>query len=192
MFLTPDARSAGVWCGDKFREGMSGHWFEKVNALMPFPDLCQDKHIDTLVSLHGDWITDTRMNALGWVLTYPGYVRSRTDVLRLLLELGANPNAVCEVTEVLTEEIPWVAAELAGAEEEALLLLEAGATIPKDSCVLRNLPDCRAHARGVFRRFHQASLRATALVWCLEALRGTSSWPDMSFLLTKIIMDVSK
>ena len=184
-----------MWFESKFREEMSGQqsWYEQVKAMMPFPEQCQDKHIDTLVSLYGDWITETRMNALGWVLTYPGYVRTRGDVLRLLLELGANPNVICEVTEILTEDVPWYATELTGTEEEALVLLEAGATIQKDSCVLRNPPDCRAPARLVFRKFYEDSFRATAVVWCCNvALCGTSSWPDMSFLLTRIIMCVSK
>jgi hypothetical protein len=172
---------------------MSGQWFEQAKVMVPsLPEQYRDKHIDTLVPICGDWISETRLTALGWILSYVHYANNRKDILRLLLELGADPNVVCEVFEVLTEDASWYATERAETADEAHVLLEAGATIRKDIYILLYPPECRAPARSVFLKFYEDSLRATALVWCIEALRGTSSWPDMSFLLTKIIMDVSK
>jgi hypothetical protein len=173
--------------------GQQQSWYEIVKTVHPaFPEQYRGKLIDALVPISGDYVTTISYSAMGWILSYPGNARKRGDTLRLLLELGANPNAVCDVTEILGEEVSWNAVELAGAVEDALVLLEAGAVVRGDSCVLQKPTDRMWPARGVFFEFHQASLRATAVVWCLEALRGSSSWPDMSFLLTKIIMDVSK
>lgn len=187
-----------LWFGSKFREGMEGV-LEEIKKVFPrFPDY---KHlddgryagIDNAIDMFGDRIT--WQTPFGWVL-FDARLMNKADQkrrvvgLRLLINAGADPNVPCLSVNAGNTTHTWAPLELFHNDAEARLLLEAGALVSlcKRFGWLQWDPDpCT-----LIGQFHQASLRATAVVWCLEALRGNSSWPDMSFLLTKIIMDVSK
>jgi hypothetical protein len=193
VFLKPQRpRSGRCGFGSKFREEMSGHWFEKVKELNPaFPECVRHlRDINDMFEASYGWGIVSNFTPLGWVLHHIQFYKRRLT-LRVLLDAGANPNRIC------TEKGPHNDGEgrhplqWANDVEDARLLLEAGAVYVFQRSVRLELFRSISAARMAYD-FYQDSLRATALVWCIEALRGSSSWPDMSLLLTKIIMDVSK
>jgi hypothetical protein len=171
-------------------EGGAITWFEKTKAQVSFFPFKGPS--DAICGRHEK---ATLMTALYVVLQGEEVwhcSRTRHMMLRTLLKAGADPNAPCYASYKYRDGAGWVPLELVNDDVDTILLLEAGATIPTYEHwrqALACMPTC---ASSVLVEFQEASFRATAVVWCLEALRGTSSWPDMSFLLTKIIMDVSK
>jgi hypothetical protein len=192
---TPAARA---WCGDKFREGMEGV-LQQIKKVFPrFPDYThlddgRYEGIDKAIDIFGDRIT--WQTPFGWVF-YDARATNNADqkrhvvVLRLLINAGADPNVPCLSVNDGIVTHTWAPLEMCHNNKEARLLLEAGALI--SLCKRLDWLRWDLHESALTAEFYQASLRATAVVWCLEALRGTSTWPDTSFLLTKIIMDVSK
>lgn len=172
---------------------------QQIKKVFPrFPDYkhLDDGHyegIDKAIDMFGDRITC--QTPFGWVFyntpaTNKADQKRRVVVLRILVNAGADPNVPCLFVNDGIATHTWAPLELCHNNKEARLFLEAGALI--SLCKRRDWLYWDAYECTLTAEFHQSSLRATAVVWCLDALRGTSSWPDMSFLLTKIIMDVSK
>jgi len=169
-------------------------WFEQIRKLLPdFPELYRNESVSALLPLDGvDVVYISSSTALGWVLDDTFHLDKHEDALRLLLEAGANPNDVCHVDEFAGIERSADALTFARHQDDGRVLLQAGAIVRKEH------EECWSIYRGptrchlLVKQFYQDSLRATAVVWCCDVLRATSSWPDMAFLLTCIMMDVSK
>jgi hypothetical protein len=163
-------------------------WVRRIQAVFPsFPNIVEpNEHI---YDIEDDLVT--RKTPLGWVLDEAlEYEPERRDgVIQLLLDMGANPHTVGMSLSDEDGTDVWMHWELVNDCEEMRILLEAGVIvrIPVNEWLRWDGKIYR-----MIKAFHRNSFRATAVVWCLEALRGTSSWPDMAFLLTRIMMDVSK
>jgi hypothetical protein len=172
----------------KVSREMNGQWFERIKELSPwFPEKFRENDIDAMVLL------ETRGNAttvsytpLGWALNF-GY----GHVTVMLLEAGADPDLACRVIDIPPEEATVsYPLYLAHDEKDARALLKAGAVV-SSSKLRQRIFGCDTYAGRLVTDFHQSSLRATAVVWCCcDVLRATSSWPDMAFLLTSIMMCV--
>jgi len=167
-------------------------WFEQIKKLYPeFPESFRGKDIDALTPLSG--LTQHCFSPLGWIITRRDHT-IRLPAIRALLGLGVDPGSICVVYNPDThEQLYYCPLTFTFHEEDARLLLEAGAFVRLPSRdYLRKDTFNNEDVRQLVLRYYHDSLRATAVVWCCDGLRATSSWPDMAFLLTSIMMCVSK
>lgn len=166
-------------------------WVEKVRVLNPyFSRAFREKDINVLVvTATYDDGSIYRYTPLGYALNFSGPpICDR--VMRVLLEASADPNIICMMIDTSSQKrIVSYPLELAHNEESARILIEAGSAV---KYFQRFFEEECTHGSYLVYNFYEASRRATSVVWCCDVLRATSSWPDMAFLLTRIMMDVSK
>jgi hypothetical protein len=171
---------------------MNGQWFEQVKEVCPmFPEQYRGKDVNELLFWYafGSHATSS-YTPIGHALNQNSR-KTREAVLSILLSAGANPSTVCVVKNTLDEQRVYSPLEYTRFEYDARTLLQAGATLPSYRHTLWANFMSTEVSKLVFN-FYDASFRATAVVWCCcDGLRATSSWPDMAFLLTCIMMDVS-
>jgi hypothetical protein len=168
-------------------------WFEQVKDVFPgFPEQYRGKAIDALLLWYafGEHVTSS-YTPIGHALNQNSRAKRRV-VLSILIDAGANPSTICSVKNKNGEHLVHSPLEYARFEYDARTLLQAGATLPSYRHTLWANFMSTEVSKLVFN-FYDASFRATAVVWCCcDVLRATSSWPDMAFLLTSIMMCVSK
>lgn len=162
-------------------------WIDRVCAVLRyFPDF-KDPNERRPNKSRDDIVWETPLHCILWTW---GGMSLRHEMLQIVLDAGANPNAPCLCGRDDAGEHYWTPLELVQDDEDARLLLDAGAVVPRS---YKTMLGWNARGARCILEFSRNSFRATAVVWCCcDALRGTSSWPDVAFLLTKIMMDVSK